>query len=114
MAVPSPASSASASSSRSKGKSRIEPDAPSPEAGSAERGARRPRKKKKEEAARPVLVAAPMPAKSSPRVEKLDERREAAERAPVTPRISGADVRRSPPPAARPKRELPPYLRVVK
>jgi hypothetical protein len=69
-------------------------------------------------------VAVPPPEKSSPRVEKLDERRDkqmregegearpAAERPPATPRVSGADGR--PPGAPRPKRELPPYLRVVK
>jgi hypothetical protein len=73
----------------------------------AERGQRRSRKKKKEEA-RPVLVAVPSPEKSSPRVEKLDERRENAERAtPSTPKIDR-------PAPSRPKRELPPYLRVVK
>jgi stringent starvation protein B len=95
------------------------------EAGASDRGQRRQRtKKKKEDAARPVLVAVPSPERSAgaprsqadvggPRLEKLDERREAApERSPATPRVS--DARERPPPQSRPKRELPPYLRVVK
>jgi hypothetical protein len=89
-----------------KGKSRIQPDAPRDtersDAAGSERGGRRPRKKKKEEATRPVLDAVPPPEKSSPRVEKLDERRE---NAPATPRVSTAEVRERPPPAARPKRD---------
>jgi stringent starvation protein B len=81
----------------------------------SDRGQRRGRpKKKKEEATRPVLVAVPSPEKSAPQIEKLDERRDAPERAPATPRVSAADARERPPPSARPKRELPPYLRVVK
>jgi stringent starvation protein B len=143
--APAPASSRSGGA---KGKSRIQPDSErdvsssssSSSSSSADRGGAGARgrgksKKKKEEAARPVLVAVPPPEKSSPRVEKLDERREsreareskeskearerdgearpAAERpAPATPRVSGAEAR--PPGATRPKRELPPYLRVVK
>ncbi|OJY30875.1 MAG: hypothetical protein BGO98_29385 [Myxococcales bacterium 68-20] len=116
-------------SGRAKGKSRIQPDAPrdttASESGTpSERGARakRPRKKK-EETARPVLVAVPPPEKSTPRVEKLDDRREAnasadrADRAPTTPRVAGPAGPPAPAgPAAPPrtKRELPPYLRVVK
>ncbi|MBX3260831.1 MAG: hypothetical protein KIS78_19390 [Labilithrix sp.] len=99
---------------RAKGKSRIQADAPrdaTAEASAPAARAKRPRKKK-EEAARPVLVAVPAPEKSSPRVEKLDDRREAnasADRSPATPRVNGPAA--GPP---RPKRELPPYLRVVK
>jgi hypothetical protein len=98
-------------------------DAASSERGSPRRGRS---KKKKEETARPVLVAVPSPdreprERSSPRLEKLDERREGAaalqdrperERVPPpTPRVSGGGRPAAP---ARPKRELPPYLRVVK
>jgi stringent starvation protein B len=109
-----PSSPSPAPSSRSKGKSRLAPD-PQREGPKSKRP--RPAKKKDEEAAptRPVLHAVPMPAPSEPRtvaVEKLDDRREAAKEgervAPTTPRV----VER--PPASRPKRELPPYLRVVK
>lgn len=96
-----------------KGKSRIQPDAPRDsdrtEPALVDRGgprSKRPRKKK-EEATRPVLVAVPPPEKSSPKVEKLEERRESPP--PTTPRVA-AEGR----PPARPKRELPPYLRVVK
>jgi stringent starvation protein B len=102
------------SSSRGKGKPRLQPE-PVREAGepasSSERGPRskRPRKKKEDAPARPVLVAVPPPEKSAPRVEKLDDRREAAaEPRPERP----ARVPSAAPP--RPKRELPPYLRVVK
>lgn len=121
-------------SNRGKGKSRIQPDAPRDvSATDSERGPRskKPRKKKEAPAARPrpVLVAVPPPAKSSPRVEKLEDHRptdasrdanrdssrdaagtaERSERSPSTPRPS---VPNGVPP--RPKRELPPYLRVVK
>jgi stringent starvation protein B len=126
--APAPASSRSAGKGT---KSRIQPDAERGEAGSERSPRRRASKKKKDEAPRPVLVAVPSPEKSAPapRVEKLDERRDSAaaaakeardersgDRAPATPRVTAADVRRPPPPAAasRPKRELPPYLRVVK
>jgi hypothetical protein len=120
--APPPASSRGGASA--KGKSRIQPDAPRDSergegagAAASERGAPargRQKKKKKEEATRPVLVAVPSPEKSSPRVEKLDERRDNVDRAPATPRVSGADARERPAAPARPKRELPPYLRVVK
>ena len=120
------------SSRGAKGKSRIQPDAPrevpaSTEGAPSDRGpkSKRPRKKKEDAPARPMLVAVPPPEKSSPRVEKLDERREAgaaaerpaperpAERppTPVTPRVATEGRPAAPP---RPKRELPPYLRVVK
>ena len=122
-------------------KSRIQPDSPSIDRGDASR--RKPAaKKKKEDAQRPLLVALPAPpssrsdlrgdkpseknvaatdAKDKPKLERVSasqlEKSDAAthapkEEAPVPsppagPRIAG----QSP---ARPKRELPPYLRVVK
>lgn len=101
-------------SSRSKGKSRIQADGPRDASAPESPRSKRPRKKREDAAppARPVLVAVPAREKSSPRIEKLDDRREASttsaereQRAPA-PRIPAA------PP--RPKRELPPYLRVVK
>jgi stringent starvation protein B len=100
----------------SKGKSRLQLEA----ACGSERGdpasadratkSKRPKKKKEEGAAspRPVLVALPPPKESSPRVEKLDERRENPP-PPASPRIPPGSPR-----GPRPKRELPPYLRVVK
>lgn len=109
-----------------KGKSRIQPDAPreaAAEGAPSDRGprAKKSRKKKEDAPARPVLVAVPPPEKSSPRIEKLDDRREAgataaekpAERpAPApAPRVATEGRPAAPP---RPKRELPPYLRVVK
>jgi stringent starvation protein B len=125
-AVPREENTPASSSGRGKGKSRLQPDGPR-EVTAAESGApsdrapksKRPRKKKEDAPARPVLVAVPPPEKSSPRVEKLDDRRESAsaerperERpapvpvpAPAPPRVA---------PSQRPKRELPPYLRVVK
>ena len=114
--VPAPSSRGSGSGS-AKGKSRIQPDASreaAAEGAPSERAGRskRPRKKKEEAPARPVLVAVPPPEKSSPRIEKLDDRREAGatpERQP--PRVATEGRPAAPP---RPKRELPPYLRVVK
>jgi stringent starvation protein B len=91
---------------------------------------KRPRKKKERELTRPVLVAVPPPKKSSPKVEKLDDRRENGPRIatsetsgavrperPSSPeRIEKIDKPGRPvaPAPVRPKRELPPYLRVVK
>lgn len=108
---------APAPSGRGKGKARLEvASARAPEAG--EGRAQRPKRprKKKEEAPRPALRAVPPPDKSAPRIDKLDDRRDAAgaERAPATPRISAPGARERPPASTRPKRELPPYLRVVK
>lgn len=114
--APSGEEGSSAPSSRGKGKPRLAVE-PADAGASSERGAKskRPRKKKDEAPApqRPMLVA--VPNREKPRVEKLDDRREA----------SASERRESPtPPAApprmpsaatsRPKRELPPYLRVVK
>jgi stringent starvation protein B len=94
-------------------------------------------KKKKDEARRPVLVAVPSPAESEPRPaarpEAVPSPAPAAGPAPVPPpsrqpeRRAAKDAPRTPPaavpasrgplsstPSSRPKRELPPYLRVVK
>ena len=127
-----------------KGKPRlqVQPGPSSSESGDAgapsERGPRtkRPRKKKEEqrEVARPVLVAVPTPKKPSPKVEKLDDRREqggrtseASERsasrdadkpapspAPKADKPEKVEKTERPAVPVRPKRELPPYLRVVK
>lgn len=99
----------------SKGKSRLQPetarDSERGDPASADRAtkSKRPKKKKEEGAApaRPVLVAVPPPKDSSPRVEKLDERRENPP--PAAPRVPPGS-----PHGPRPKRGLPPYLRVVK
>lgn len=121
-AVPSPEESSPAPvSSRGGGKSgkpRIQAaEAPPAEAGAAaERGpkSKKPRKKKEEAGgapARPVLVAVPAAPREKvlSRVEKLEDHRDGApsdrERPPSV---------RVPPAQPRPKRELPPYLRVVK
>jgi len=74
---------------------RAKPRLQSEDGGRAERGKKT---KKKKEPARPVLVAVPSPEPSRP----AGEPDRPAPRAP------------SPPPSTRPKRELPPYLRVVK
>jgi len=108
-----------------KTKPRLQPEAArdaAAEGTPSERGPRskRPRKKKEDAPARPVLVAVPPPEKSSPRIEKLDDRREAgptaaerpADRPAPAPRVPLSEGRPAAPP--RPKRELPPYLRVVK
>lgn len=112
-------------SGRAKGKSRIHADDPrdatASEGGApSERGirAKRPRKKK-EEAARPVLVAVPPPEKSVPRIERLDDRRGAnasADRSSTPRPVGPAGPPASPasPASPRTKRELPPYLRIVK
>lgn len=112
----------------SRGKGRLRPqEASQHEAAIVEglpsdRGPRskRPRKKKEDGPARPVLVAVPPPEKASPRIQKLEDRREAAagrERTadrptPATPRVPLSEGRPTSP--TRPKRELPPYLRIVK
>lgn len=81
-----------------------------------ERPARRRSKKKKdeEERPRPVLVAVPAPPPSSPKVEEAEPAEEQAP--PPTParKPAGIGAPRAPAGQPRPKRELPPYLRVVK
>ena len=109
-------------SNRGKTKSRIQPDAPRESAidssASSERGSRskRPKKKKDDVAARPMLVAVPSRDKALPRVEKLDDRREAnaSASAGTVERVERPAPPRIPAGPPRPKRELPPYLRVVK
>jgi stringent starvation protein B len=117
---PSPSTASSPSSRGGKGKSRLADAAPREAAGPESPRSKRPRKKKEEAAAsappaRPVLVAVPTREKSSPRIEKLEDRRAetTAEREePRTPAPTPRLPAGSAPP--RPKRELPPYLRVVK
>lgn len=95
-------------------KSRIQPDTPSDGASGAKK---RATKKKKEEAPRPMLVAVPPPAPSSPRVEsKVPAKAPASKPEPeIAPAAAPAEPRAPEArPGARPKRELPPYLRVVK
>ena len=149
-AAPIPSSSASSPSSNRKGKtSRLQATEVVGESGSAPAAAsggprsKRPKKSKfrprevgeptssrapssKKEGdevvipTRPVLVA--VPSQKSPRVEKLDDRREANaasaaernEREQRTPERPAAPPQRIPTASPRPKRELPPYLRVVK
>jgi stringent starvation protein B len=87
-----------------------------PDIGANERPARGKRGKKKKEE-RPVLVAVPPAEKRIPApasIEASRERRDRGEGLPPTPpsRPQGPPSQR--PPASRPKRELPPYLRVVK
>ena len=114
-------------------KSRIQPDAPS----TGDSSRKKPAKKKKEDAQRPLLVALPAPpssrsdlrgdkpsektaaaadAKDKPKLERVSasqlEKADSAsppkeDARPAEPRVAG-------PPGSRPKRELPPYLRVVK
>jgi stringent starvation protein B len=102
-----------APSNRGKNKSRIQADVR--EAAPEIPRSKRPRKKKEEAAppAKPVLVAVPRE-KSSPRIEKLDDRREATATASERGERTPAATPRMPSPPTRPKRELPPYLRVVK
>ncbi|MBX3190802.1 MAG: hypothetical protein KF819_27640 [Labilithrix sp.] len=83
-----------------------------PRAKEASSGGKKSRKKKEE--GRPVLVAVPAPAavpvkRSSPTTE---EERPSAESVPSVPASRGGMPPRRDP--SRPKRELPPYLRVVK
>lgn len=115
---PAPESAPAPASSRGKGKARS-----SEEASAEGPKSKRPRKKK-EEAPRPMLVAVPPPEKSTPRLEKVEEK--PANPAPAPVPVPAPAVAREPSPqgpratparpatGARPKRELPPYLRVVK
>lgn len=149
-----PATSTTSAAGRGKGKPRLAmaepPRVDGPREVPTDRGASRSRrpKKKKEEMARPVLHAVPPPEKSSPKIERLSdrrasaesrtnaevresraERREVAERregtvveqlplvtpvAPAAPSAASKDVPGRSSSPSRPKRELPPYLRIVK
>lgn len=76
-------------------------------------------KKKKDEApARPMLHAVPSPPASSPRLEKVTESKPEAVppsvKEPPKPQEEKVAPAPRPAPTGRPKRELPPYLRVVK
>lgn len=113
--APGAAREGAAPSSRGKGRARLEA---APEGGRATAEPRAPRakrsRKKKEEPARPVLRAVPPPEPSAPRMEKVEGgAADAPERRRGAPRPAPAARDRSAPPS-RPKRELPPYLRVVK
>lgn len=127
----SPTSSRGRGGPRSKGPRSVEADNGGSDSGGPK--SKRPRKKKDEAPARPMLVAVPSPAPSSPKLTEVGAAAAAKEAAkekegpPSMPssagagtdssRLGGGDVRRPPPASnqpARPKRELPPYLRVVK
>lgn len=88
-----------------------EPPPPSPSparARAAKAGAKKGGKKKKEE--RPALVAVPAPAPSEPRPAEpvlVSRPKDGVSPVPRAPVIAQR-------PSSRPKRELPPYLRVVK
>jgi stringent starvation protein B len=92
---------------RARGRVREVADAPSPE-----RPARAKRTRKKKEVARPVLVAVP-PTQPS---EVSSSRGASGEASPLSERSSVASERPAVPARGqgRPRRELPPYLRVVK
>lgn len=125
---PAPADAGSPPSSRGAGsrKPRLaeEPDAPGTAAGKAER--RKGGKKKKDDApARPILHAVPSPPPSAPRLEKeklvsLPQPAESSSKLPTQEDKSEKSEKAIPAPSprpatpGRPKRELPPYLRVVK
>ena len=104
------------------GKIAAAPDAAEPQANSARRGGKR-KPTKKEEAPRPTLVAVPThpheaeaagvdrPSRPS-QPSALPEGRDSVSAIPSARRIPPSSPAR--PEGARPKRELPPYLRVVK
>lgn len=80
-------------------------------------GAGKKKKKKDEAAPRPALVAVPEPAKSAPSLERRVGVAKEGPRAPSpvpVPAPAPSRAPRSTGPDSRPKRELPPYLRVVK
>ena len=123
-------SSSSAPSSASGGKrssrgSKIAPDSAEPASAGGTRRAAKKKPSRKEEAPRPMLVAVPSQPQEAeaasasadrrPRPGSVPERRDGVSAIPTA-----RTARRIPPTAparpegARPKRELPPYLRVVK
>jgi len=126
-------SSSSSSSSASGGKrssrgSKIAPDSAEPASAGGTRRAAKKKPSRKEEAPRPMLVAVPSQPQEAeaasasadrrPRPGSVPERRDGVSAIPTIP--TARTARRIPPTAparpegARPKRELPPYLRVVK
>lgn len=129
VAVPPPPASGAPSSRGKRGARAAEGQPDSERSGG---GKKKGGKKKKEEAARPVLVAVPPPPPSEaapvsakPKSEPKPEPAPAASPEPAAAREEAAAVppASAPPPAreagrpgasVRPKRELPPYLRVVK
>ncbi|MBX3226297.1 MAG: hypothetical protein KIT84_43060 [Labilithrix sp.] len=80
----------------------------------SERGKKRTKKKKDEPAPRPMLVAVPSPPPSSARLEKVEKKEEKPLREEKPADKPAAAPARAPAVPGRPKRELPPYLRVVK
>ncbi len=130
---PAAPSSSSSSSSASGGKrssrgSKIAPDSAEPASAGGTRRAAKKKPSRKEEAPRPMLVAVPSQPQEAeaasasadrrPRPGSVPERRDGVSAIPTIP--TARTARRIPPTAparpegARPKRELPPYLRVVK
>lgn len=105
-AVPPPPESSPAPTPRSK---RARDEARAAQGAASERPARGKRTKKKKEE-RPVLVAVPAPERESGA--RDGERRPDAPTAPAAPAARPQSPAARPP--NRPKRELPPYLRVVK
>ena len=131
-AAPSSSSSSSSSSAsggkRSSRGSKIAPDSAEPASAGGTRRAAKKKPSRKEEAPRPMLVAVPSQPQEAeaasasadrrPRPGSVPERRDGVSAIPTIP--TARTARRIPPTAparpegARPKRELPPYLRVVK
>jgi stringent starvation protein B len=112
-AAPAPESSPNVSVSTGRGRGRVRPAAVSePKEVAAERSPRGKKPKKKKDDARPALVAVP-PAPPSAR--DIGEARESRE-ARIKDGVSPVPPAPRPVPAAqrKAKRELPPYLRVVK
>ncbi len=124
----SPAPSSASGGKRSSRGSKIAPDSAEPASAGGTRRAAKKKPSRKEEAPRPMLVAVPSQPQEAeaasasadrrPRPGSVPERRDGVSAIPTIP--TARTARRIPPTAparpegARPKRELPPYLRVVK
>ena len=123
-----PSSSSASGGKRSSRGSKIAPDSAEPASAGGTRRAAKKKPSRKEEAPRPMLVAVPSQPQEAeaasasadrrPRPGSVPERRDGVSAIPTIP--TARTARRIPPTAparpegARPKRELPPYLRVVK
>ncbi len=126
--APSSSSSSASGGKRSSRGSKIAPDSAEPASAGGTRRAAKKKPSRKEEAPRPMLVAVPSQPQEAeaasasadrrPRPGSVPERRDGVSAIPTIP--TARTARRIPPTAparpegARPKRELPPYLRVVK